>query len=233
MSFWPKSAPKPKQTAAVSPVHLAARREWNELHGVAKSRERAWRAVAFCSIALAGYAFWSFKQEADKSKIVPFVVASDRLGEEVAVKRADVVLPTDPRVIRMDIARWVHDWRAVSTDVEAEKHYIHNVFNHIDGTGRAATVMKDWFTKNQPFQRAFSEGPVAAEVLTVVPLSANTWQATWREDHSGTLTNQARTEYWTANIQISVRPPTTDKEILQNASGTYVEWLDWSQVPSK
>jgi type IV secretory pathway TrbF-like protein len=45
-------------------------------------------------------------------------------GDALAISRADIASPSDPRLIRSQLARWVDDVRSVYVDVAAEKHVI-------------------------------------------------------------------------------------------------------------
>ena len=82
---------KPEQPSADrKSVYLEARREWNERYGDYIAREHAWKlgffVMGLISIVCAGGMAYLSSQ----SKLVPYVVAVDKLGFAVAVQRADV-----------------------------------------------------------------------------------------------------------------------------------------------
>ena len=51
----------------------------------------------------------------------PYVVQTDKLGDALAISRADIAPPADPRLIRAQLARWIADVRSVYVDVAAER----------------------------------------------------------------------------------------------------------------
>src|SRR3984893_4559249 len=94
--------------------YLSARREWNERYGSYIARARNWRVAAlgsiFVSAILARGVIWPGSQ----SKLVPFVVEVDKLGQAVAVQRAARAAPADQRIIKAQLAAWIVDGRCGS-----------------------------------------------------------------------------------------------------------------------
>ena len=164
-----------------SAVYLAARREWNERYGDYIAQAHAWRLTALASLGVAFVAVAGVVWIGAQNRIVPYVVQTDRLGDAIAVSRADIAPPADPRLIRAQLARWVTDVRSVYTDAAAEKHVITEAYAMINRNAAGAQALNDWFSNNDPFQRARDE-TVAVAVESVLPLSGNTWRAEWRED---------------------------------------------------
>lgn len=210
-----------------SPVHQAQQRSWNERYAVHVEAARYWRWTAFGSLAVALVSVCGMAWIGEQPKDVPFVIALDHLGDEVAVKRADVAAPIDPRVLRAQLARWVWDVRTVSTDAAAEKHFVLEAYAMTDRSAAAAQQLNEWFTAHNPFKRAIDE-MVGISVVSVLPISAKTWRVEWREDirtRGGTLKSRKNCE---ATITLSVAPPVTDKQILANPSGMFVESFSWT-----
>src|SRR5689334_17511665 len=118
------------QRAALDPsnphsaVYLAARREWNERYGDYIAQARSWRLVAFGMLGVTALSIAGNVWQATQSHVVPYVVAMDRLGDALAISRADIAAPADPRLIRAQLARWVSNVRSVYVDVPAEKRLI-------------------------------------------------------------------------------------------------------------
>jgi type IV secretory pathway TrbF-like protein len=225
-----KSARRLRPEAPLSPVHQAARREFSEVWGVHIQQARAWKWTAFGCIAVALVAVGGVAWIGAQSKIVPYVVQTDRLGDAIAIRRADVAAPLDPRILRAQLARWVWDIRTVSTDAAAEKHFITGAYAMTDRRGAAATQLNDWFAAHNPFKRA-ADDMVGVAIESVLPISGHTWRVEWREEtrtRGGTLESSRN---WEATITVSVNPPATDSEILSNPTGLYVEAFSWSAYP--
>ena len=83
--------------AAENP-YLSARREWNERYGDYIARARNWRRAAFAALAVSLVLAIGVAWQAAQSKVVPYVVEVDKLGDAVAVGRADRAAPADSRV---------------------------------------------------------------------------------------------------------------------------------------
>lgn len=211
-----------------SAVYLAARREWNERYGSYIAQAHAWRLTAFASLGVAMIAVAGVVWIGAQNRIVPYVVQTDRLGDAIAISRANVAAPTDPRLIRAQLARWVADVRSVYIDVAAEKQVITEAYAMVDRNAAGAQALNDWFSRNDPFKRA-QDNTVAVAVESVLPLSGTTWRVEWREDTRTRQGGLDSSQHWQATITISVNPPSDDATILVNPTGLYVESFDWSQ----
>src|SRR5262249_62419047 len=80
--------------------YLVARREWDERYGSLITRAKNWRLVAILCAAIglvqAGGMIWL----SIRSKIVPYVVAVDSLGRQVAVGVVEETSAADDRLKR-------------------------------------------------------------------------------------------------------------------------------------
>jgi len=211
-----------------SAVYLAARREWNERYGSYIAQAHAWRLTALGSLCVAFVAVTGIAWIGAQNRIVPYVVQTDKLGDAVAIRRADVATPADPRLIRAQLARWVSDVRSVYVDVAAEKHIITEAYAMVDRNAAAGPTLNDWFSRNDPFKRA-QDDTVAVAVQSVLPLSGKTWRVEWQEVRRTRQGALESSQQWQATITISINPPTDDATILVNPTGLYVESFDWSQ----
>lgn len=211
-----------------SAVYLAARREWNERYGSYIAQAHAWRLTALASLGVALVAVVGIVWIGIQDRIVPYVVQTDKLGDAVAIRRADIAAPADPRLIRAQLARWVSDVRSVYVDVSAEKHIITEAYAMVDRNAAAGPTLNDWFTRNDPFKRAQDDSAGVA-VQSVLPLSGNTWRVEWQEIQRTRQGALESSQQWQATITVSINPPTDDATILVNPTGLYIESFDWSQ----
>jgi type IV secretory pathway TrbF-like protein len=74
----------PLEGGADSP-YLSARREWNERYGDYIARARNWRWAAFAALAVSLVLAIGVVWEAAQSKVVPYVVEVDKLGDAVPI----------------------------------------------------------------------------------------------------------------------------------------------------
>src|ERR1700759_5740441 len=92
-----------------SAVYLAARREWNDRYGSYIAQAHAWRLTALASLGVAFVAVVGVVWIGAQNRVVPYVVQTDKLGDALAISRADVAAPAEPRLIRAGLARWITD----------------------------------------------------------------------------------------------------------------------------
>lgn len=67
--------------------YLNARREWDDRYGDALSRARNWRVAAIIALGVAGVSVAGVAYINAQSKVQPFVVAIDTLGNPIAMAR--------------------------------------------------------------------------------------------------------------------------------------------------
>jgi type IV secretion system protein TrbF len=212
-----------------SAVYLAARREWNERYGDYIAQANNWRLIAVAALGVAAVAVAGNVWQSSQSRVQPFIVEVDKLGDALAIQRADVASPVPLGVVRAQIARYIQDVRTVSIDVQAERAFINEAYAMVDRNSAALTFLNNYFSANDPFKRATTE-TVSAHVESVLPLpGSTTWRVEWRED---TVARDGRPEFskhWEATITVSINPPTTDAAILVNPTGLFVEASPWGE----
>ena len=220
---------KPTDSHGHSAVYVLARREYNEQVGSIVSQRDNWRLATLGALATAFVAVGGAVWDHTKNHPVPYVVRVDRLGDALAVSRADVALPLDPRIIRAQLARWVTDLRTVLVDVAGQRTLVTELYAMLDKHGSATPALNDWYSANSPFLRAADE-TVGVQVLSVLPKSATTWQVQWREDHRNRDGTRRLSQDWEALITFSVNPANDDASILLNPTGLFVEAITWQKI---
>ena len=204
--------------------YLSARREWNERYGDYIARARNWRAAAFAALGVAAVLALGVVWGAAQSKVVPYVVEIDKLGDAVAVARADRAAPADARVIKGQLAAWIVDVRSLSSDPTAEKAALGRAYALSAAT--ATTFLNDYYREHSPF------GPsrtVAVGVDAVLPISSRTYQLQWSEDARDLQGREIGTTHWLASLTIAFDPPSDERGILSNPLGLYVTGISWTQ----
>lgn len=211
-----------------SAVYMAARTEWNERYGSYIAQANAWRLATLASLGVAFVAVAGVVWIGAQNRVVPYVVQTDKLGDAIAIRRADVAAPADPRLIRADLARWISDVRTVYFDVAAERTVIKEAYAMVNRNAPAAPQLDDWFSKNNPFDRARTE-MVGVSVESVLPISSHTWRVEWREDARPRNGTPAPSQHWQASVTISIKPPSSDAAILANPVGLYIDSFHWTE----
>lgn len=198
---------------------------WDERIGSARVQAKNWRLMAFgglfLSAGLGGGLLWQSMQ----SRVVPYVVEVDRLGEARAISAAEAGFhPTDPQ-IAWHLARFITDIRAVSLDAVVTRERWLEAYAHT--TRRGAQFLSDYARSADPFAQ-IGERTVSVQVTSVVRASDRSFQVKWVETsyERGAETGRA---HWTAILTVSVEPPSSAEVLRQNPLGLYVDAIDWSR----
>ena len=197
---------RPNDAIAMTPdhpqsaVYMLARREWNERYGSYIAQRDGWRMAALAALGVAALAVGGLIYDRNRSYVVPYIVEVDKLGDALAIARADVA---------------------------AQRRLIEDAYAMIDRHGAAFQTANEWFEANDPFKRAANE-LVGVQVESVLPISANTWRIEWREEMRGRDGTLLSRQPWQAVATVNVIPPTTDAAMLVNPTGLFVEAFSWT-----
>ncbi|MBC5825375.1 MAG: conjugal transfer protein [Candidatus Eremiobacteraeota bacterium] len=209
-----------------SDPYLNARREWNERYGSYIARARNWRYAALGSIIVSAILAVGVIWLASQSKLVPFVVEVDKLGQAVAVKRADRASPVDQRVVKAQLAGWIADVRSVSSDPVAQKVALSRAYSMVDSSG--AAFLNSYYKTNSPFDTG-QEETVGCSVDAVLPVSDRTYQVQWTEDARDLQGRVVKTTHWQASLDLAFNTPTEEAELFKNPLGIYIHSVRWTQ----
>ncbi|MGA8535658.1 MAG: conjugal transfer protein TrbF [Candidatus Tumulicola sp.] len=219
-----KTSEHAADAAALETPYLSARREWNERYGDYIARARSWRWAAFGALALSLVLAIGVVWQGAQSKVVPYVVEVDKLGDAVAVARADRATPADVRVIKAQLAAWIVDVRSVSSDPLAQKAALSRSYAMTAAT--ATRFLNDYYRQHSPFNQ---NRTVAVSVDAVLPISTQTYQIQWSEDGRDLQGRNLATTHWLASVTVAFDPPTDERGVLSNPLGLYVTGISWTQ----
>ena len=198
---------------------------WDERIGAARVQAKNWRLMSFGSlglaIAMAGGLIWQSMQ----SRVTPYVVEVDKLGEVQAVGPASQSYhPTDAE-FAWYLARFITDVRSLSSDpVVVRKNWL-EAYDY--ATDHGAVFLNQFAQANDPF-KAVGERTVSVQVTSVVRASDSSFQVKWVEqiyEHDAL----AKTERWTAIVSVITQQPNTAEVLRKNPLGLYVNGLNWSR----
>ena len=198
---------------------------WDDRIGSARVQAKNWRLMAFGSLALsmglAGGLVWQSAQ----SRITPYVVEVDKLGEVRAVGPA--IQPYQPADAQMAwyLARFITDVRSLSIDPVLLRQNWLEAYDY--ATDHGAVFLNDYARANDPF-RGVGEKTISVQVTSVVRASADSFQVKWTEQ-TYQQGNLAKTERWTAILSVVLQQPRTADVLRKNPLGVYVNGLSWSR----
>jgi type IV secretory pathway TrbF-like protein len=204
--------------------YVSARREWNERYGDYIARARSWRWAAFAALAISLVLAIGVVWQAAQSKVVPYVVEVNKLGDAIAVARADRAATADVRVIKGQLAAWIVDVRSVSSDPLAQKSALSRSYAMTAAT--ATIFLNDYYRQHSPFGQSRT---VAVSVDAVLPVSKQTYQLQWSEDARDLQGRDLATTHWLASVTVAFDPPTDERGVLNNPLGLYITGISWTQ----
>ncbi len=175
----------------------------------------------FLAIGLCAALVWQSLQ----SRVVPYVVEVDKLGQALAVAKADAdYRPTDPQ-IAWHLGRFITHIRARSLDAVLMRDNWLAAYDF--ATARAALFLGEYARAANPFAEV-GRRTVSVQITSVVRASDNSFRVNWTEQafERGSLSGTSR---WTAMITIKIRPPRSAEVLRKNPLGLYVDAIDWSR----
>lgn len=197
---------------------------WDERIGSARVQARNWRLMALgglaLSSALAGGLIWLSSQ----SRVTPYVVEVDKLGEARSVAPAATSYnPTDPQIAWV-LGRFVSWVRGVSLDPVLMREHWLSAYDFV--SDRGALALNEHARTNDPFD-ARGDRTVSVGISSVVRASDKSFQVKWTERHyeRGNLVSTVR---WTAILTVIVKTPRSADALRKNPLGLFVDAIDWS-----
>ena len=198
---------------------------WDERIGSARVQARNWRLMAFGCLALTGGLSSGLVWQSSQSRVTPYVVEVDRLGEARAVTKAETSYhPTDPQ-IAWHLSRFIANVRGRSLDPVLVRQDWLEAYDFT--TKRGSQFLGDYARAADPFAN-IGERTVSVQVTSVVRASDRSFQVKWTETayERGT---EAGTSHWTAILTIVIKPPSDADTLRRNPLGVYVDAVDWSR----
>jgi type IV secretion system protein VirB5 len=198
---------------------------WDERIGSARFQARSWRLMAFgclgLTTALSGGLLWQSLQ----SRVVPYVVEVDRLGEPRAVTAAEAGYhPTDPQIAWF-LGRFITSVRSVSLDPVLMRQDWLSAYDFT--TKRGAVFLGDYARAADPFGRV-GERTVSVQVTSVVRASDRSFQVKWIET-TYERGAEAGSAHWTGIVTVVLSAPASAEALRRNPLGLYVDAVDWSR----
>jgi type IV secretion system protein TrbF len=198
---------------------------WDERIGSARVQARNWRLIAFGGLLLSGGLSSGLLWQSMQSRVLPYVVEVDRLGEARAVSPAIAgYRPTDPQ-IAWHLSHFIGDVRSVSLDPVLMRDNWLSAYDFV--TDRGARFLGEYARSANPFGKVGTT-TVSVQVTSVVRASDRSFQVKWTETayERGSLAGTSR---WTAILSVVVKPPASAEVLRKNPLGLYVDAIDWSR----
>lgn len=213
------------RTPAPETPYQRAGQMWDERIGSARVQARNWRLMAFGSLFLSAGLASGIAWQASQSRVTPYVVEVDRLGEARSVRPAETAFqPTDPQ-IAWHLARFITEIRSVSLDPVLMRRDWLSAYDFV--TKRGAQTLDAYARANDPFAR-IGDRTVSVQVTSVVRASDKSFQVKWTEQAFDRGTPVAASR-WTGILTTVSKTPAAAETLRKNPLGIYVDAIDWSR----
>ena len=198
---------------------------WDERIGSARVQAGNWRLMAIGSTLLSAGLATGLLWQSTQSRVTPYVVEVDRLGEPRAISEAEAAYrPTDPQVA-WHLARFITDVRSISLDPVLLRRDWLEAYDFT--SRRGAQFLGDYARTADPFANV-GERTVSVQVTSVVRASERSFQVKWTEVVFDRGTEAGRSN-WTGILTVVINPPRSAETLRKNPLGLYVEAIDWSR----
>ena len=206
--------------------YLNARREWDERYGDAISRAHNWKMMAFGAVAVAGIAVAGIAYIGAQSKIEPFVVTIDKMGNPIAMAQPVTGGAVNQRIIEAQVASWVWNWRSMLSDPIAQKQLLAQVYAM--ASTQTAAEINPWYKRSWTADSGFVVSP---HVTSILPISKDTYQVNWQETKYKDGQIDGTTSY-KANVTTGIdkKIASTAQASMLNPLGIYVQSITWTKV---
>lgn len=214
---------------------------WLNARGFMNDREKmflssrfGWMVMAIISLLIALGSVGGTLYVAQQSKFIPYVVQVDKVGQAVAVQRADRAAVVDSAVIHATVAAWITDARMVTPDITVQRDAIFRVYAHMTSGDPATNKMNIWMNSSPettPFKRS-EKITVATEIISCIAQSSETWQIDWMENTFDRDGNRIGKDRMRALVTVYVVPPTsetTEEQIRKNPLGIFIRDFNWAK----
>jgi len=214
--------------------YVEARREWDERYSDLVLGKRNWQIAAGGLLALSLILASGMVWLTARSRYIPYVVEVDKLGYALTVPQPltpSAVPDVTARMQRYEVAAFIRNARAVSTDPQVEHQMLNSLLAH--ARGAADRFLDDYFHSDgfthNPFKIAEKQ-TVSVQIDSILQLSPQSYQVRWNEvqrDLNGVAIGAPT--HWEAVLQTQIVPPNSDAAILSNPLGFYVTQITWTE----
>ncbi len=212
---------------------LAARTEFMNAFGDLARGKRNWQVTAYGLMGLLALVALADLRLAASSRVVPYVVQVDRLGQVLTVGPADGLKQPDQRLVASELARFIRAIRTVLPAAAAagQAEMLRRGYAFV--APQAAAFLNDHFANpvNDPrvLGLRLSRQVDVTGVLRVP--NSDVWRLQWTETERATQPGGlTRTLAWEGYVTVRLVPPQSVDAVQDNPLGLAVTSVSWTQV---
>lgn len=224
-----KQKPDKHSNAPPSP-YLEARSNFESLFRNQAKEKHAWKFVALGELVVLGTVVAAYIHLASTSRIVPYVVEVDELGQAVAFGPAEPLRKTDQRVLIRDLSALIRNLRSVTADPQLQVRMIEEAYAFLDDS--AVAFLNAYFADpaHNPHQLA-RDLTRNVQVTSVLPIpNSDSWRVQWTETEHPRGGRIAERRAWEAYLTVTQVAPEDVETIQTNPLGLYVTGINWTPI---
>lgn len=206
--------------------YLEGRKAWAEMYGSFIKERNTWRFISMLVSVVAILLCVANIIQLNKQQVIPYMIEVDRAGRIGGGHMAQK-LETSQEMIQYSLGQFITAWRTVTADIALQEKYVKQA--SFVSIGAAKKILAKWYNTNNPYLS--SERKLVEVRILALPLyvSGETWLIEWLEIERSHQGNEQSRSTYQANLIIKRKLPSTQQEIINNASGIYVSEISHSK----
>lgn len=225
-----KKAVAPKTKEVPNP-YLEGKKAWNDRLGGAVAYGRAGLAFGILSLLISIPAIFYGMNQAGKSKVVPYVIEVDSLGN---VRGAGVAARTafnQDFIIEAALSDFIINFRGVSVDGQLQKSRVDKLYQYLANGSIAQQKANTYFQSgNDPFVVAQTKTVNIRVVSVNAVANTSSYNIEWSEVDYNRAGLQIGERRYQAILTYKIIQPTTESVIRVNPLGIYIIDFDISEI---
>lgn len=202
-----------------------AKAEWDDRIGNARVQAKNWRFMALGMVVISLYLLFINHDISRKSRITPYVVERGSNGAVVTVApAARMNYHPGEKEIKYFLGQFINKTRSLSIDPVVAKQNWLDAYKFLNQQG--TNKMNQYVKENDPFTN-IGKKTTQVQVVVIVPLTKDTYQAQWQEEVFSNMGNLENRYRMTGVFTIMFSEPKTEEEILKNPLGIYIKDFSW------
>jgi type IV secretion system protein VirB5 len=207
---------KARQEALEDNPWIASRRKHVDIYQGLASSVAQWRLAAFMTLILLFFSVLANISLAKSAKVLPYVIQVDQHGYAIPVKE---LAPSgvDQRFVSAQIGTFIINSRTRVSDFTAQLMFAQNSYKSVSDGSNAAKALNDNYVSEPPTRAKY---PVSVQVLSVIPITNDTYEASWVER---VIANREEHEFgYIGTFSVVLSPPSTFDQLVENPLGVYI-----------
>ena len=208
-------------------IYEKARQVYGDRIGRAHLQAVRWQRAFFLAMLALVLAVAGLIYQLTRAHVTPYVVEVDKWGEVRTVGRAanDQYTPR-ANAIKHFLAQFVTRICSVPTDPVVMRKNFLTAYNFVTLKGK--NTLDAFARELDPFDKV-GKRKVAVDVHQVLKISDRSYQVDWNQKEYGANGTKVRSQDYSGIFEIKIKPPHSEKMILANPLGIFIDFFNISQ----